>query len=330
MLKITLRQLQVFASVARNLSYTAAARELHLSQPGVSMQVRQLEEAVGLPLFEQLGKKIYLTDAGRHMQEYSRSLEDLLDEAEGVFDSLRGVESGHLSVSVATTASYFATRLLAAWSKQHQDVSINLDVTNRQSLQQQLEANEPDLVIMGHPPPGVQVDADALMKNPLVMIAAPDHELVGERNIPLDRFASESFVVREPGSGTRNATQRFFDTHGVPFNKTFIMTRNDAIKQAVEAGLGLGIVSQHTIELELETGHLHTLDVAGFPIMRTWYIVRRKGKRLSPAAESFRLFALEQAERYIHSPFAATPGSAAPQAESIGQNTPAAPDTALR
>ncbi len=315
MLKITLRQLQVFASVARNLSYTAAARELHLSQPGVSMQVRQLEEAVGLPLFEQLGKKIYLTEAGRHMLEYSRSLEDLLDEAEGVFDSLKGVESGHLSVSVATTASYFATRLLAAWSKRHQDVSIDLDVTNRQSLQRQLEANEPDLVIMGHPPSGVPVDAEALMENPLVMIAAPDHELVDERNIPLERFASEPFVVREPASGTRIATQRFFDAHGVPFNKTFTMTRNDAIKQAVEAGLGLGIVSQHTIELELETGHLHILDVAGFPIMRTWYLVRRKGKRLSPAAESFRLFALEQAERHIHSPFATTGRSAMPEVE---------------
>ncbi len=302
MLNLTLRQLQVFSAVARNMSYTAAAKELHLSQPGVSMQVRQLEDAIGLPLFEKLGKKIYLTDAGRHMKEYSRNMADLLDEAEAVFEAIKGVEHGRLSISVATTASHFATRLLADFSKQHENINLSLDITNREILQRQLIANEPDLVIMGKPPQGLKVEARAFMQNPLVMIAPVDHPLAKESKIPVSRFATESFVVREPGSGTRNATQRFFDAHGVRFNAAIEMTRNDAIKQAVEAGLGLGIVSIHTVELELETGRLVVLDVEDFPIMRNWYILQRKGKRLSPAAEAFKAFVLEQAHRFIRLP----------------------------
>jgi len=302
MLNLTLRQLQVFSAVARNLSYTAAARELHLSQPGVSMQVRQLEEAIGLPLFEQLGKKIYLTDAGRRMKEYSRNMADLLEEAEAVFEAIKGVEHGRLSISVATTASHFATRLLAEFSKQHENINLSLDITNREILQRQLIANEPDLVIMGKPPKGLEVEAHAFMQNPLVMIAPRDHPLAAESQIPVSRFSTESFVVREPGSGTRNATRRFFDAHGVAFNAAIEMTRNDAIKQAVEAGLGLGVVSIHTVELELETGRLAVLNVEDFPIMRNWYILQRKGKRLSPAAESFKSFVLEQAHRFIRLP----------------------------
>lgn len=298
MLNLTLRQLQVFAAVARNLSFTKAARELHLSQPGTSMQVHQLEEAIGLPLFEQVGKKIYLTDAGRHVQEYARTIDDLLVEAEGVFEAIKGVESGSLSISVATTASHFATRMLAEWSRRHPDVAISLDVTNRQQLQRQLEENEPDLVIMGQPSPEMKVEAEAFMRNPLVMIAAKDHPLANESEIPLQRFAEEPFVVREKGSGTRKAVQRFFDAHRVPWNKAIVMSRNEAIKQAVEAGLGLGIVSIYTIELELETKRLCVLDVEDLPVMRDWYIVKRQGKRLSPVAEDFRRFVLDSAEQF--------------------------------
>ncbi len=303
MLNLTLRQLQVFSAVARNLSYTLAAKELHLTQPGVSMQVRQLEEALGLPLFEQIGKKIYLTEAGKRMEGYARSMANLLDEAETVFEAMKGVEKGRLSISVATTASHFATRMLAEFSKQHAGINLSLDITNREMLQQQLLDNEPDLVIMGKPPKGLDVDAQAFMDNPLVMIAPGNHPLCGQKTIPLNRFADENFVVRESGSGTRFATQRFFDSHGVPFNATIEMTRNDAIKQAVEAGLGLGVVSMHTVELELETGRLAVLDVEGFPIERHWYILQRRGKRLSPAASAFKSFVLEQAPRFTRLPF---------------------------
>lgn len=299
---LTLRQIEVFNAVARHRNYTRAAEELHLSQPAVSMQIRQLEESIGLPLFEQVGKKIHLTEGGRQMFSYGRSIANLLDQAEEVFEALKGVERGTLTISVASTASHFATRLLAEFSKQRAGITISLDVTNRESLRRQLENNEPDLVIMGQPPRSVDVEATPFTENPLVMIAPVGHPLAAQKNIPLAHFANENFVVRELGSGTRGATQHFFDDHNVPFNKVIEMTSNEAIRQAVEAGLGLGVVSIHTLELELETGRLAILDVQDFPIMRHWYLIQRKGKRLSPAAQAFRAFVLEQAEQFIRLP----------------------------
>ncbi|MDH3343108.1 MAG: LysR family transcriptional regulator [Gammaproteobacteria bacterium] len=299
---ITLRQIEVFNAVVRHLNYTRAAEELHLSQPAVSMQIRQLEDSIGLPLFEQLGKQMFITDAGKEMYAYSRDIEDLLSEADKVFANIKGLGQGELSISVATTASHFATRLLAAFSKSHEGITISLDVTNRETLRRQLDNNERDLVIMGQPPEGLEVEADAFMENPLVMIAPADHSLVGQKNIPLSHFSGESFVVRETGSGTRDAIKRFFDQHDVDFNMGIEMTSNEAIKQAVEAGLGLGIVSIHTLELELETKRLAVLDVEDFPIQRYWYILQRKGKRLSPVAKAFKAFALAEASKFIRLP----------------------------
>lgn len=299
---VTLRQIEVFNSVVRHLNYTRAAEELHLSQPAVSMQIRQLEDNIGLPLFEQLGKQMFLTDAGREMYAYGRNIVDLLDEADVAFEAIKGLGRGELSISVATTASHFATRLLAAFSKLHEGITISVDVTNRETLRRQLDQNERDLVIMGKPPEGMEVDADAFMENPLVMIAPADHPLVERKKIPLEHFAKENFVVRETGSGTRSATKRFFDQHGVDFNTGIEMTSNEAIKQAVEAGLGLGIVSLHTLELELETKRLALLDVEDFPIQRYWYILQRKGKRLSPVARAFKEFVLNEASKFIRLP----------------------------
>ena len=299
---LTLRQIEVFNAVARLRNYTRAAEELHMSQPAVSMQIKQLEDSVGLPLFEQIGKKISLTHAGKHMYSYGRNMADLLEEADEVFEAIKGVERGALSISVATTASHFATRLLAEFSKQHSGITISLDITNREALRRQLERNERDLVIMGQPPEGIEVTAEAFMENPLVMIAPANHPLVGEKNISLDHFTNEQFVVREQGSGTRYAIERFFEQHGVNFNTGIEMTSNEAIKQAVEAGLGLGIVSIHTLELELETQRIKLLDVRGFPIRRHWYILQRKDKRLSPAAKAFKDFVLDQAEQFIRLP----------------------------
>lgn len=299
---LTLRQIEVFNAVARLQNYTRAAEELHMSQPAVSMQIKQLEDNVGLALFEQLGKKIHLTEAGVQMYSYGRSMADLLDEADEVFEAIKGVERGTLSISVATTASHFATRLLADFSKQHDGITISLDVTNRETLRHQLERNERDLVIMGQPPEGLEVDAEAIMENPLVLIAPANYPLVYSKNIPLAHFADKSFVVREQGSGTRFATERFFEQHGVSFNTGIEMTSNEAIKQAVEAGLGLGIVSIHTLELELQTKRIAILDVEGFPIRRHWYILQRKGKRLSPAAIAFKAFVMEKASKFIHLP----------------------------
>ncbi|MDQ1363360.1 MAG: LysR family transcriptional regulator, low CO2-responsive transcriptional regulator [Pseudomonadota bacterium] len=299
---ITLRQLEVFEAVARLNSFTRAAETLHLSQPGVSMQIKQFEESIGLPLFEQVGKKIYLTEAGREMYAYTQRIQQKLAEAEAVIEELKGVQSGKLAISVATTASHFATRLLAAFAERYSGVTISLDITNRESLKHQLENNIPDLVIMGQPPEGVDVESVIFMENPLVMIASSRNPLAKEKNIPLKHFAEEHFVVREGGSGTRSAIQRFFDNHGVPFHTGIEMSSNEAIKQAVEAGLGLGIVSIHTLELELETGRLVVLDVEDFPIMRHWHIVQRAGKRLSPVAQAFKQFVLDEAPKFIRLP----------------------------
>jgi len=296
---VTLRQLKVFEAVARNLSYTLAAQELHLTQPAVSMQIKQLEGNVGLPLFEQMGKKIYLTEAGLEMNHYSREISGQLDELDEVIEGLKGVERGHLSISVASTANNFGTRLLAAFTKKYPGNSFSLDGTNRETLLRQLESNEKDRVIMGRPPADMDLAVESFMDNPLVVIAPPSHPLVKEKSIPLSRLQEETFVVREAGSGTFIAMERFFNTHGIRLNTGMEMTSNEAIKQSVEAGLGLGIVSIHTLELELEAGRLVVLDIEDLPILRHWYVVHRQGKRLSPVARAFKDFVLKESGKIL-------------------------------
>jgi len=296
---VTFRQLKVFEAVARHLSYTQAAQELHLTQPAVSMQIKQLEEAAGLPLFEQLGKKIYLTQAGQEMFHYCRNIASELAAAEETLEQLKGVHRGHLNIAVASTANAFATRLLANFAKQHEGINFSLDVTNRATLLRQLENNERDLVIMGRPPQGMELVTESFMDNPLVVIAPPDHPLAGQIELDIELLKQEVFVLREQGSGTRIAMERFFHERGFQLETGMEMTSNEAIKQAVEAGLGLGIVSIHTLELELETRRLVILNVKGFPILRHWYLVHRRGKRLSPVAEAFRQFVLTEAESIL-------------------------------
>ncbi|MES9899192.1 MAG: LysR family transcriptional regulator [Sedimenticola sp.] len=289
---LTLRQLKVFEAVATRLSYTAAAKELYLSQPAVSMQIRQLEENVGLPLFEKLGKKIHLTEAGRELHGYGRNISHQLDEMEEVMESLKGVSRGRLEIAVASTVNYFAPKALGGFSRLYPNVKLSLEVTNRRSLVQMLEQNEKDMVLMGQPPKGIDLDSEAFMENPLVVIAPPDHPLVGEKKVSTARLSEETFLMREEGSGTRLAMERFFDDRGVEINKGMKMTRNEAIKQAVRAGLGLGVVSTHTIELEVEAGKLVILDVEDFPLRRKWFVVHRHGKRLSPSGQAFKDFLL--------------------------------------
>ncbi len=293
-MNVTFRQLSVFEAVANCLSYTQAAQELHLSQPAVSMQIKQLEENVGLPLFEKMGRQIYLTEAGREMHHYCRSIAGQLRELEEVLEHIKGIQRGRLDISVASTANYFATRLLAAFSRKYEGTTFSLDVTNRETLLRQLELNEKDLVIMGKPPEDRDLEATVFMDNPLVVIAAPDHPLVTAKELDLKTLQEETFVVRESGSGTRIAMQRFFGEHDVSLSTGMEMTSNEAIKQAVEAGLGLGIVSIHTLELELEARRLVVLDVREFPILRHWYVVQRRGKRLSPVAQAFKDFVINK------------------------------------
>jgi DNA-binding transcriptional LysR family regulator len=300
---ITFRQLKIFAAVARHLSFTRASEELHLTQPAVSMQIKQLEQAVGLPLFEQLGKKIFLTDAGREFSRYASAITSQLEELDQVVDEMKGLKRGRLSIAVASTANYFVPRLLATFCQRHGDaVSVSLDVTNREQLLKGLVENRNDLVIMGQPPAEMDLVAERFLENPLVVIAPPGHPLAAEKRIPPERLREETFLVREQGSGTRSAMERYFTANKLRLATPMEMSSNEAIKQSVEAGLGLGVVSLHTLAMELALGQLVVLDVVKFPIMRYWYIVYREGKRLSIVAQSFREFVLREAARLLQLP----------------------------
>jgi DNA-binding transcriptional LysR family regulator len=299
-MNLTFRQLKIFEAVSRQLSYTRAAKELHLTQPAVSMQIKQMEDNVGIALFETIGRQMSLTHAGKEMQDYARKILNTLDEVDDMIDELKGLSKGSLSISAATTAGAFATRLVSAFAKQHPEISFNLNVANRSTLLAELDRNERDFVIMGRPPAGQGLVAKPIMENPLVIVAPPNHPLCKQKHIPLHEVLKERFVVRETDSGTRNALERFFREHGVSFTSSIELASNEAIKQAVMAGLGLGITSLHTLELELETQRLKVLDVENFPINRTWYVVHREGKRLSPLAMSFKRFVFKNAEEFAY------------------------------
>ncbi len=301
-MNLTLRQLKIFEAVARCLSYTRASKELHLTQPAVSMQVKQLEESAGLPLFEQIGKRVFLTEAGQEMAHYARSVLDTLQEADQVFDEMRGMERGCLRIAVASTANYFVPRLLAAFCQRYPAVKVSLDVTNREGLLNALADNEVDLVIMGKPPDSMDLLAEIFMDNPLVVIASPQHPLAGEKNIPLQRLQEETFLIREQGSGTRSATERFFIDRDLSLSSAMEMSSSEAIKQGVEAGLGLGLLSLHTLEMELTLKRLVLLDVQELPILRKWYVMYRTGKRLSMVAQKFREFVLEESQSILDLP----------------------------
>ncbi|MFT5260851.1 MAG: DNA-binding transcriptional LysR family regulator [Cryomorphaceae bacterium] len=293
---ITIRQLQVFNAVAKHLSYTRAAEELHLTQPAVSMQIKQLEKSADLPLFEQIGKKIYLTEAGQVMLDHAQSIIAKLDSIRNDIEQLKGIDGGRLRVCIASTVNYFATRLISKFSQTHPNVQISLDVTNRQDLLKQLETNEPDLVLMGRPPSSADLYSQAFMDNPLVIIANPHHALAGQKNIPITKLNNERFVLRENGSGTRGAMETMFNEYDIHPHVSTQLSGNEAIKQAVEAGLGLALVSFHTVDLELKAGRVVTLDVEHFPIAKNWHIGHRSGKKLSATAEAFWHFVLEESK----------------------------------
>ena len=301
MLRLTLRQLEVFEAVAHHLSYSRASETLHLTQPAVSIQIKQLEEAVGIPLFEQLGKKIYLTEAGQELRRYSRNIVQQLEEAESVFEEMKGMQRGKLAISVASTAGYFMPFLLAQFSKRFPEVAITLNVSNREVLLQELAQNSMDFAIMGRPPDGHGLDFTSFLENPLVVIAPPDHPLVAEHDIPLTRIQQETFIARELGSGTRSATERFFAEKGIKLTTGTEMSKNESIKQAVQAGMGVSILSLNTVMLELEARRLAVLDVESFPIQRHWYLVHRSKKRLPGVALAFKEFILNEGAALLES-----------------------------
>lgn len=284
---VSLRQLHIFEAVARHLSYTRAAEELHLTQPAVFTQVKQLEEGVGLPLLERIGKQMYLTSAGREVLATCRDMLEGLERLEMRLADMQGLKCGRLRLAMVTTAKYLVPRLLGEFCVRYPGIDASLTVTNREKLLARMASNEDDLFILGAPPEGMDVVATPIAENPLVVIARADHPLAGKKRIPLTRVAEEPFILREPGSGTRLATERFFAEHRLSLKVRMELGSNEAIKQAIVGGLGISVLSLHTLALEGIGGQLQRLDVKGFPLQRKWYVAYPTGKHLSAVAETF-------------------------------------------
>ena len=299
MRNVTLRQMRVFAAVARHLSFTRAARELHLTQPAVSQQMRLLEQEVGLPVIEQIGRQIRLAPAGLELLRYANQVTELLREAGESIAAMRGLKRGLLKLGAVSTAKYFAPALLSAFTPEYPEVNIKFTVGNRGEIVRLLAANELDLVIMGRPPAELATAAAPFAPHPSVIIAPPEHPLIARRRIPLAALAAEAFLVREEGSGTRASMERLFAEQRVPFRALMEVSSNETIKQAVMAGMGLSFISAHTIGLEIGAGRLAILDVVGLPVIRDWYVIQLEEKRLPPIAAAFRQFMLEHGARII-------------------------------
>jgi DNA-binding transcriptional LysR family regulator len=308
MKNVTVRQLRVFAEVARHLSFARAAAALHLTPPAVTMQVKELEAQVGLPLFDRQGRQVALTTVGEYLLAYVRRMLALLKDAEDAVARFKGLQSGSLSVGMVSTAEYFVPRLLARFRAEHPAVEVQLRLGNREQLVQLMQRNEVDLAIMGRPPKEWATRAEPFAMHPHVLVTAPDHPFTRLDHVPVQALVNEGFIVRETGSGTRAALEEYMREHHVDMRVVMEMSSNESIKQAVMAGMGVSLLSLHTIALEVKLGLIATPEVEGLPVMRRWHVVNNLAKTLSPAAEALRYFVLEQGESELASIFGGEPG----------------------
>lgn len=296
MIHATLHQLKVFEATARHGSFTRAAEELFLTQPTVSMQVKQLTKAIGLPLFEQVGKRLYLTDAGNELFSTCQEVFNKLEQLEMKVADLKGMKQGRLRLAVITTAKYFMPRILGAFCQEYAGIDVSLIVTNHERVIDRLADNQDDIYVMSQLPENLDIEAEPFLDNPLVVVAPSDHPLAKEKNIPLKRLVEETFLMREPGSGTRRSFQTLLDEHDLDVKVRMELGSNEAIKHAIAGHLGLSVLSLHTLTPEI-TGELAVLDVEGFPIHRQWYAVHLGGKQLSVVASTFLEFLHSEAEK---------------------------------
>lgn len=303
MIHATLHQLKVFEATARHGSFTRAAEELFLTQPTVSMQVKQLTKAIGLPLFEQVGKRLYLTDAGRELYSTCQEIFQRLDQLEMTVADLKGMKQGRLRLAVITTTKYFMPRLLGPFCQHYPGIDVSLTVTNHERVIERIANNQDDLYVMSQLPEHLDIKAHPFLENPLVVVAPSTHPLAHERHIPLKRIVEEPFIMREPGSGTRGAFQKLLDAQKLSVKVRLELGSNEAIKQAIAGGLGLSVLSRHTLIPESANSELTILDVDGFPISRQWYIVYLSGKQLSVVATTF-LDYLQEASKSLTGGFA--------------------------
>ena len=298
-MRVTLRQLATFEAVARLRSFTRAAEELHVTQPTVSKQIRLLNEEIGLPLLEQIGKQVFLTQAGEELYLTCGDWLQTWGRFEQSIANLQGLKQGRLKIASVTTTKYFMPRVLGPFCSKYPGIDIVMEVVNRDRLLERLSRNEDDLYVMGVPPEGWDIESEPLVENELVVVAAADHPLAGRPHIPITELANLPFLVREHGSGTRITMERVFREQGTPFVVKMELGSNEAIKQAVAGGLGLAVLSRSTLRREVDAKELAVLDVEGFPIRRHWYVVRPKGKQLSVVASTFLEFLHSQAQLLV-------------------------------
>ncbi|HYT33489.1 MAG TPA: LysR family transcriptional regulator [Ktedonobacteraceae bacterium] len=297
---LNLHQLATFQIVAKHCSYVRAAEELHFSQPAVSAQIRQLEEALNIKLFEQIGRKTYLTLAGEELFLYSQKIFSVIDETLETMEKLRGPDHGRLRVGADTTVgTYVIPGLLGKFHQSFPEVDLSLDVVNRAALVERIMSNQIDVAIVGRVPDDIPVVIEPFAPNELVLVASPSHRLAGRVRVPLAELEKEHFLLREVGSGTRAALEIIMQEAEVPLHVSMHMGNNSAIKQGVAAGLGIALISRAALDMELETERLVILDVEGFPIMRQWRIVHLKDKHLSATALAFKAFLIEHADRRL-------------------------------
>ncbi len=287
MMHVTLRQLQVFEAVARLSSFSRAAESMQVTQPTVSKQIRLLQEQVGLPLLEQVGKKVFLTEAGRELYATCAQWLDTWGRFEQTVANFKGLKRGRLKIAVVTTTKYFMPRILGPFCLEYPGIDIALEVVNRDRLLDRLARNQDDLYVMGLPPEDMETEREPFLENPLVIFAPAAHPMAGREAIPFADVVQESFLVRERGSGTRMTMEQVFAERGMPLRIKMELGSNEAIKQAVVGGLGLALLSLSTLQPDASRKELAVLDVEGFPIRRNWYVVRPKGKQMSVAAATF-------------------------------------------
>jgi DNA-binding transcriptional LysR family regulator len=294
--QVTIRQLEVLDAMSQEGSVTAAAGALHLTQPAVSMQLRQLEDQLEISLFEPVGRGLQITEPGRELAALAKDLLMRIDDFTRAAHELRGVRRGRVRLGVVSTAKYFAPRLLAQFLKSHPGLELKLNVYNRQNIIDELQGYAIDLGIMGRPPEGAELVGTPFAPNPLAIVAAPAHRLSLRNQLSPEDLEGEPFIVRETGSGTRIAMDRFFADSGVTIRPVMETDSNETIKQAVMAGIGIAMLSLHTVRLELAAGRLVTLRVAGLPLRRQWFVVHSRLRQLTPAAEEFLQYLLREAD----------------------------------
>lgn len=295
----TFRQLQVFESIARTGSFTAAANELHLTQPTISVQIKKLTDIVGMPLFEVMGKKVHLTAVGNQLLKTCHGVFKELNDFEMTMSNIRGVKEGTLKLSGVTTVEYFAPRILGDFCRKYPGIRVSLEVTNRSRVIKRLQENLDDVYICGRVSEEIGIEDTLFLQNPLVILAAPDHPLVGRKNIPFEELVNEQFLMREPGCGTCLALDKLIGERKIHFKSHMELGSNEAIKQAVMSGLGISMLSMYALTHELQSGELVILDVIGFPYMDEWHVIYPKGKKLSIVAQAFYDYLLNEGRELV-------------------------------